>query len=114
MNLVEFCENRFQELRCETELTDHFNARADSELKAVHSILGMYRIALKWAMVPKCLLDFLLVKMCWRDAPEPVIMNKIKADQLAKKVAEEMLQDGKVTGINSHTNGQIQTETPST
>jgi len=93
MNLVKFLENRYQELTFETQTTDVFMVTKDAEIKAAHQILTTYRVFLKWVLIPKVLLNFIQVKLGFSDEPQPVLLNKIKADKEAKEAAEKMLKE---------------------
>lgn len=102
MNFTRFLENRFQELSVENEVyKDAFNVRVDSEIKATHDILMTYRWLVKWLLMPKIIGHFCLVKLKLKEEPQPVMLNKIKADQLAKKAAAELLKTENVTSIHS-------------
>lgn len=91
MNLVRFIENRYQELTLENneQHKDAFNIRIDSEIKAAHEILTAYRWAMKWVLIPKIFLDFTLMKLKLKKEPEPVILNKMKAERESKKNMNE-------------------------
>lgn len=79
MNLIKFIENRYQELNLENEgHKDAFNVRIDSEMKAAHQILSSYRWIMKWVMMPKVMIDFMLVKFKLQKEPEPVMLNRMK------------------------------------
>ncbi len=116
MVFVKFCENRYQELKLQTDSSNEYDALADAQIKALTALLHIYRITLKWVLVPKCLLDYFLVNLHLKDEPVAVIMEKMKADQLAKKVADQLLSEGKVSQINkdpSESKSQRTPETPS-
>lgn len=87
MNLVRFCENRFQEIQMETNESKEYDAKGEAEIKAIQAILNFYRTSLKWLLVPKCLYDFIQVKLGWSLEPQPVLMNKLK-EQKEKAAAE--------------------------
>ena len=113
MNLVRFCDNRFQELKMKGDAALEYDAVCDSQIKAVHAILNWYRVWMKWLFIPKMFWEFALVKMHLREEPVPVLMNKIKADQQAKKVTDTMIAEGKIksikTELNETTQGKSQT-----
>jgi hypothetical protein len=92
MNFVRFLENRFQELRYQQsveELKDvAFNAPLDSELKATHNILNHYRTLLRWVFTPKILGHYVLVQLKLLPEPEPILLNKIKAQKEAEDAAK--------------------------
>ncbi len=60
----------------------------DVEIKATQELLGVYRTALKWTYVPRVLIGFLLVKIGLRKAPEPALINKLKAEKSEKEEKE--------------------------
>lgn len=80
MNFVTFIENRYQELTLKNQ-SNPYSAKTDSEIKALHSILNIYRTLLKWFLMPKCLLEYFCVCLGFCNEPEPVLINKVKADQ---------------------------------
>lgn len=100
MNFVEFCENRFQEIKLQSDTRqdmNKFDVWSDSEIKAVHELLTSYRTWVKWILYPKCLWDYILVKLKLQKAPEPVLVNRAKKqkeeEDLAKKVASDILNN---------------------
>lgn len=96
MNFVQFIDNRFQELTLKTQTkTESFDAMTDSEIKALHQILSCYRTVLKYLLWPKCLSEYLLVCLKLRKKPEPVLSNKMKAEQQALKASTPSLGDKK-------------------
>jgi hypothetical protein len=102
MNFVRFLENRFQELTVENEkFKDAFNVGIDSEIKATHDLLTTYRTVVKWVMMPKVIVDFILVKLGLKIEPQPVLLNRMKETREAKKAADAILAESKVTPIKS-------------
>lgn len=89
MNLVEFLDCRFQELKWETDKTDKFHPVPDAELKATHEILTRYRTALKWVMLPKVLYDYARVQLGLREEPVPILLNMIRAKKAEEDAAKE-------------------------
>ena len=88
MNLVQFLENRYQELTYETK--DAFNLVKDAETKAAHSILNSYRTVLKWLLIPKLFIHYIAVKLHLTAAPEPILLRKLQEQKLAaEKAAKE-------------------------
>lgn len=90
MKFVEFLENRFQEVQFENESKNAFNLLLDSEVKAIHEILTRTRELAKLALIPKVLLDYVLVSLGKRKEPEPVLLNRLKEQrekELEKKVS---------------------------
>lgn len=99
MNITRFLENRFQELKWEEGNTDAFNVRIDSEMKATHQVLTLYRKLVMWFMIPKVLWDFCLVKLGFKEEPQPILLNKLKEQKQAEEVAKKMMQEANVTPL---------------
>jgi hypothetical protein len=80
MDLGKFCSNRYQELNLyrRTDPEAEFDFIADSESKAAYAILNAYRNVLKWALMPKCLIDWLLVQLELKDEPRAVLVDQLK------------------------------------
>jgi hypothetical protein len=87
VNIVKFCENRYQELTFKSQSEKEYDCNNDAETKAVHYILNTYRTALKWLYVPKCLLDYAKVQLELMDEPKAALFEKIK-EMKEKKEAE--------------------------
>jgi len=100
MNLVKFCENRYQELTLKTQTAPEYDCSVDSEIKAVHQVLNIYRVVLKWLFVPKTLCNFIQVKLGLKEEPIPVLLNKLKAEK-AKKEKEGEKPELKVVPLQS-------------
>jgi hypothetical protein len=85
MNFVKFIDNRFQECRL-TQSTDEmrkeYTVAVDAEAQALSTVLNGYRSLIKWLMVPKVLVHFILVKAGILGAPRPVLIDKLEADKL--------------------------------
>lgn len=103
MTLVQFIENRYQELKLETDLETKFNITSDSEMKAAHYILDRYRHAMTYVMVPKVIYDFVMVRLGKKKEPEPVILNMIKAQK-----EKEALEKEKLAPVESGSDGEQQ------
>lgn len=89
MRLVEFLDNRFQELKLqETTKPDKFQLTVDSEMKAVHAVLTTVRTLTRWLLIPKVLGHYCLVVLGLLDKPQPVLIQKLKKDAEVKKTAE--------------------------
>lgn len=89
MNFVTFIENRYQELTLKNQVNP-YSAVVDSEVKAIHALLNGYRRVLKWLLIPKSLGQYFCVCLGFIKPPEPVMINKAKADRdAAEKKAEE-------------------------
>lgn len=103
MNFIQFIENRHQELTYEVQTNkDAFEVVKDAEIKAAHQLLSFYRIALKWLLVPKVMMNFIQVKLGWKEPPQPVMINKMKAEKLAQEVAEKMKKNtSNVTSLHA-------------
>jgi hypothetical protein len=94
MNFVRFLENHFQELRYEQskqeiKAPNAFNVSLDSEIKSTHSILMGYRTLMKWLLVPKVLIHYLLAVLGIVHKPEPILINlarQNKEEEEAKKL----------------------------
>jgi hypothetical protein len=94
MNLVKFCENRFQELTLKEQTAKTYDCHSDAESKAVQAILTYYREALRLAYIPKALFHFASVNLKLKPEPKPVILDKMKKDkEKAEKAKKEA--DGK-------------------
>lgn len=99
MKFVRFLENHFQELRLKEGMVafDSYDVGLDAEIKATHGILSSFRTACKWVMLPKILFYYLLVQLRLKKEPRPVLMEKMKeqkeAEKLAKEVADNMKKD---------------------
>jgi hypothetical protein len=103
MNLVQFIENRYQELTEQMQKKDAFDVLKDSEIKAAHHILTNYRKLMGIGLIPKVLYHFFEVKMKWRAEPVPVLLNKIKEDKLAKEEEAKKLKELKENNVSSIT-----------
>lgn len=93
MNFVRFIENRYQELTLQQQSADAFNVRIDSEIKASHDMLTFYRWVVKWAMMPVILCHWIAVALGYKPEPQPVLINKAKAE----KTAEVAKKDNVIT-----------------
>lgn len=114
MNLVQFIENRYQELTLACQKNqDAFEILKDAEIKATHHILTAYRKGLTFLLIPKVLYNFLEVNMKWKPEPKPVLLNKLKKEKLAKEAAANMLREKKDNNITS-IGPNVQTETAPT
>ena len=98
MNLVQFIENRYQELTLESK--NAFSVTKDAEIKASHQILTSYRTFLKWALIPKVIFNFIQVKLGLRDEPEAVLLNQMIAEKKAKEDAEKFLKGSNVSSLH--------------
>lgn len=85
MNFIRFLENRFQELRLESDKVLAFDLKVDSEIKAVHEVLEKTRIIAKTLFIPKVLFEYFLVQIGKKPEPKPVITDMIKAQQDAEQ-----------------------------
>lgn len=104
MNFVEYIENRYQELTLENqskEKESRFDIRIDSEIKAAHEILTAYRWLMKWALMPKIFIGFLMVKLGYSEPPQPVILNKMKAERAKAQEAAKQKVENNVTPIQT-------------
>lgn len=103
MKLVQFIENRFQELTLEIQSNQEYFVHKDAESKSLHQLLNSYRMFLKWFLIPKVLFNYLQVKIGWKDEPKPVLVLKAKTDQEARdlkaKTAAALIESGKVSNI---------------
>jgi hypothetical protein len=89
MNIVKFCENRYQELTMRLQASQEYDAHLDTQTKATAAVLHLYRQALHWAYIPKTIYDFARVNLGLDPEPVPVLLNKAKKDkeEAAKKEA---------------------------
>ena len=97
MDLVQFIENRYQELTLQSKEQKTFDAMGDCEQKALHQLLNSYRMTLKWLLIPKCLYEFAAVNLGKRPAPEPVLTNLAKAQREKAQQAKESLEQEKTS-----------------
>jgi hypothetical protein len=81
MNLVTFCENRYQELS-ERAKNSAYDILIDSETMALKTVLQTYRKCVYLAHIPKVLFDFGLVNIELKDAPLPVMTNVLKMSKV--------------------------------
>lgn len=91
MKFVTFVENRYQEVNYQMQLSKEYLLPADAEVKALTQLLNWYRVANKYLLMPRILWQFFMVKMGKGKAPEPILLNRAKADLAAKQAAEKML-----------------------
>lgn len=67
MKLFDYLDTKFQVMS--VELQSNFTILKDSEMKAMYKILEWYRSALKYLLIPKVLVEWLLVCIGLRKAP---------------------------------------------
>lgn len=106
MNLVKFIDNRFQELRLQEEqenLRKEYCLPRDAEVLALQWMLATYRVLFKWIMVPKVFAAFFWMKTGMGREPQPVILDKIKADQKKDfdQKAKKLGMHGKLSAISN-------------
>lgn len=106
MNLVQFIENRFQELTVELQVK--YVASKDAELKALHAVMNAYRTVLKWLKIPQVLFDFMLVRLEFAPEPKAPLLEKLKREQKqreeeGKRNAEASSKEAEVIPLNSST-----------
>lgn len=85
MKLVEFIENRYQELTF--QLKEAYDVRKDSEIKTLQLVLNTYRTALKWWLVPSVVMHYVSVLLGRKPAPKPVLIEQAKAAREAEAKA---------------------------
>ena len=90
MNIVQFLENRYQELQYQSQGEIAYNCRLDAEMKALQQMLSGYRTALKWLSMPKHLFHFWEVSKGLKPCPEPVLLNKMRQEQKEKELKAEV------------------------
>jgi hypothetical protein len=96
MHPIKFIENRFQELRMkehEEEKRNEYSIARDSEVLALQGLLKFFRVTLKWLMLPKVVLDYMLVVGGLKKRPRPVMIEKMKADIEAQAIAKKMAEE---------------------
>lgn len=84
MKLVKFVDYRVQELRQYQQDLKTYVPIIDAETQALGIVLSIYRWALKWAMVPVVVIDFLLVRIGVKSAPKPVFEQRLEKDRDSK------------------------------
>lgn len=75
MNLVTFIDYRVQESR-EEQTGKKYSIIVDSETQALGAVLVGFRFALKWIMVPKVIIHYLIVCTGLLHAPVPMFEKK--------------------------------------
>lgn len=84
MNLVRFIENRFQEKKAEEQVytaQDEYMPWLDAEIKALHKVLTGYRTIMVWLNLPLVLFRFGLMKVGLMAEPQPVLVNRLRAER---------------------------------
>ncbi len=99
MNFVTFIENKFQENSLDSQTNKEYDIFRDAEQKTLATLIQWYRNVVKYALLPKVIFQFWLVKIGWSDEPQPVMVNQAKAAIEAKKVADEMINSSNVTNL---------------
>jgi hypothetical protein len=90
MNFPKYIDNRFQEVSVLQQTTqiqdpDAFPVIEDAEIKALSMVLNSYRTFLKWLLIPKIILGFLLMKLHLTSKPGSPLLDKLKKDQQAAR-----------------------------
>lgn len=106
MNLVQFIENRFQELTVELQV--EYVASKDAELKALHAVMTAYRTVLKWLKIPQVIFDFFLMRLELTPEPKAPLLEKLKQEQKrreeeGKRNAEASSAEAEVIPLNPST-----------
>ncbi len=102
MKLVNFIDNRFQEIRLaeqEAEKNREFNIVREAEQHALHALRHGISTILKWLLIPVLFGRYFLVQLQLVRAPEPVLIRlmekaKIKDDaEKQKKLSKLGMKD---------------------
>ena len=93
MKLTSFIENRFQELRMDEDVHTNYSILRASETLALQTLLGGIRSFLKWLLIPKLIGHYFLCAVGAVRKPEPVLTNKLRENQHAELVAQQMRAD---------------------
>jgi hypothetical protein len=102
LNFIKFLENRYQELRLESDTDkDAFNLRIEAEIKAVHEVLTLFRNTAIQCMKPKVLWDYCLVQLKKKREPEPVLLNMIRKQKEEEELKAKNELEKKVTPIHT-------------
>lgn len=99
MKFIRYLENQYQEVQWrinELNAKNEFSAWMDAETKAIHSVLTTSRSFMKWCHVPLVFVGFFMVKLGLKAAPEPVMVNQLKARQ-----TKELQEKSKKIGMQS-------------
>lgn len=88
MNFFQFMDIKYQEVSI--ELGQDYSLTKDGRAKAIHSLIGTYRILSKWLHFPILLTEFLLMKT--KLTQEPISPLKTKP-QLVKENSEIVTQN---------------------
>ncbi len=89
MNLVNYIDNRFQEVNlAKTELGAQlkYDLAHDAEINALQKCLTGVRWLRTWLWVPRVVINFTLVKLGVLNEPKPVMMDLMKAKVEAEKI----------------------------
>lgn len=87
MNLTVYIDNRFQEAKMKEAGNVRYSAWLDAEMKALDWSLGAYRFFFKCVHIPLIFIGFLAMHLGLRREPKAVIVEQIKKQKEAEKVA---------------------------
>jgi hypothetical protein len=114
MNLVEFIDCKFQELRLAEQAdtkANKYSILRDSETLALQAVLKAFRVVTKWVFIPKVLVHYVLAVTGAVKRPEPVLLRKLEENQ--KKDQKDREAKAKKIGMLEMVQKQDESKEPS-